>query len=268
MKLRFSVFSGMAVAILVAFDAAAIRSLGSRPEFLIQDMRWLLLTTLPMVNVLAVVAFAGKTPRDLGFLVAGWAAVVAIGFTNRPVLDALDYGLVLLGVDPWLVRYPFLEAVLVYAMVPALFLAMALLAATLGGLTARKLWGTGERPRTRYASLAALAAIAVLPLVVVEVTLGLTVDPLLARLGAGSRAVVDFDGVPGSSVRPPAGSPLLDLAGATVRIESDDSDYVPEMVVSSATQKVVLRDRRTIRVSLADGGEPVSLPHCTLRPIR
>jgi hypothetical protein len=104
------------------------------------------------------------------------------------------------------------------------------------------------------------------PAVLIEGYLRWAIDPTLARLPVGSRAVVDVRVMNGWRVSIADGSTFLLSNGSQVRVDDDSRPSAISGVRTPSGEQ--LGDHRSVRVTLLDGertGEPTSVPRQFLR---
>jgi hypothetical protein len=279
---RLSLGSVLIVVFAVAADCVAMRSVHDRPMMDQGAFEIRLMLTLPMANLLAVVLasliWGGRTPRAfrVGFIVGGaLAAAVTFGGT-RPALDWLESILQSTAFGAWLAASPTRGMAFGYVVLPGLALLFQVLAAAALGRLAKAIAPRAETlacddaPR-RWKLAQPLTAMLLIaaPAVLIEGYQRWTIDPTLARLPAGSKAVVDIRVMNGWRVSIGDGSTFLLSNGSEVEVDEDSQPSVVAGVASSRGEQ--FGDHRSVRVTLLDGeraGQPTSVPRQFLRSVR
>jgi hypothetical protein len=279
---RISLGSIMIVVFAVAADGVAMRSVSDRPTIGQGVFELILLLTLPMANLLAVVLatliWDGRTPRAfrVGFFIGGALAVAITAFGTRAGLSWLESILESTEFGAWLAASPTRGMAFGYVVLPGLALLLqALTAAAFGRLAKALTTGTETlvcdsvpRRRRLAAPLTAMLLIAA-PAVLIEGYQRWTIDPTLARLPVGSKAVVDIRVMNGWRVSIRDGSTFLLPNGFRVRVDDDSRPSAISGVKTPRGEQ--LGDHRSVRVTLLDGertGEPTSVPRQFLRSVQ
>ena len=300
MKLpRVSITGIMVAAIVIALDCAAIRSIRSRPDGLTGNLLEMLLCTIPMANAVAVgiavmIRRRGRGRPFLGGFVMGGvmasAVVVGCGVWRMEWLGSyLEMSVSLISrVIGWDIEAAG-EIFALVCLLPALLILPQFLVAFACGCASSRLANRSpeipeswpENHRLGHVSLASLLIIAATPTLALEAYFRWNLDPLIARFGVNSRAIVDFYkmGAPGSTSTGPLprtfGQSQPGLAdGTAVRVEADDEPSVIQQWAiweENQISETRISDFRQVRVTLLDGsatGQERSVPYYLLRPIR
>ena len=264
---RISVGAVMVALVVVAIDCVVVRSIQARQGGFTNDLKLIVLATLPMANLLAVglaslaggKARARSRPRLVGSVIGAGLALLATAFGLWPAIHQLESALQGTDLAKWIESSPGHEAVALVAIVgglPLLFqglmaLAGGLIGGTIGSRSNHEPMVVAPSPgRPRFRSLAVLLVLVAVPALAVEEYLRWKVDPSVARFAVGSEAVFFLDQMRGIVVIPKA-STLRQIVGARVRIEQDREPNVPEMV--AMPQGTIEWDRRMVQVTVLDG---------------
>ena len=281
---RISVGALMAILYVAAIDCVVVRSFVVRPDATwVGEVAAILFSTLPMANLLALGAAslvgspARRTSWRWGFLAGAGLGVLAMAIVTVPILEVVEDALVRNSLEAWIDSSTIAQVSVsgLFAALPFLFqLGAGLVGAKIARVITERRRSepsqTSTTGRRRLASLITLVILAGLPAVVVEAYFRLDVDPGIVRFARGEEAVVDLETEQALPRQIPPGSPLLQLAGRKVRVNLDSEPFAYE-AFKRVPEGVYARDCRAIRVTVLDGpkaGEPTSLPHYLLRPLR
>jgi len=279
---RLSIGSVSIVVFAVAADCMAIRSLHARPTIGQGEFEIALLLTLPMANVLAVVAtgllWSRRKPRAFrrGFVVGGALAVALTFLGTKAILSWLEAALLITKFGAWLSASPVRGQAVGYVGLPGLALFCQLLAAGAFGWLAKRMWTKGEAhayeaPASRWGvpALVTMMLLLAAPAILTEGIQRWTIDPTSARLPVGTKAVVDVRVMNGWKVAIGDGSAFLLSNGSEVEVDDDNQPSVPAVIRTQTGDQS--GDHRNVRVTLLDGdriGESTSVPRQFLRAAR
>jgi hypothetical protein len=122
--------------------------------------------------------------------------------------------------------------------------------------------------RTRFVVVLILGVL--IPGVVVEAILRITIDVNFTRHAQGTIGLVFSPRIEGYPVNFPKGSPVAAFEGTRVQVVIDDADFMPEgWTLPSGAMHIL--DHRPIRFKVLDGdrkGDSVLLPNSAFRPDR
>jgi hypothetical protein len=288
---RISVNSILAAVAVIAIDCMVVRSVRSRPRPQIGDLDLIILTSLPMANLLVVgitllLQWRGRCGPFLpGFVAGGWTALIAyIGLTTlKP--DSIDGFLISVfdflgeqtGCDMTSPAWATFEEV----GAPALLGLPLVLVALAGGYLSQKFKRrSGGAPvagpphqRLGLGSLLVLLALIGVPALVIEGALRGAVDPKIARLAVGSEAVLSIEESTGWMVELPDKATFLVPNGSKVRVDDDGGPSIAEFANNPIPPRGLwpVFDGRTVRVTLLEGeraGTKTWLYRCYLNPLR
>lgn len=287
-RVQFSLNSALAAVAIAAIDCMALRSIHSRPFPLTADIAIVVVSSLPMANLLTIGAFMllrpsrNRRPFLLGFEFCGalalfayaglalWQPVWIISSFAAPIEEFIEANI---DFEMTQLAWTIVEE-LIFAVVA--FLPQVTVALVGGCLTAWLRRSSPTAPNDepagkplRLGPQLALLALAAAPVFIVESALRNRVDPEWRRLEAGTHAVLKTEGGSGFWADLPNQSSMILPEGAAVRI--DDDSEPSSIQPTEPAGRGRLGDVRRVRVTLLDGaggGSQETLPRCFLRPVR
>jgi hypothetical protein len=288
-RLQFSLNSALAAVAMAAIDCMALRSIHGRPFPLTADIAIVVVSSLPMANLLTIGAFMllrpsrNRRPFLLGFEFCGalalfayaglalWQPVWIISSFAAPIEEFIEEHIDFeMTQFAWTIAEELIFAVVAFLPQVTVALVGGCLMAWIGRnspTTAPDIEPAGT-PFLRWPQLTLLALVAA-PVFIVESALRNRVDPEWRRLEAGIHAVLKTEGGSGFWATLPNQSSMILPEGAAVRI--DDDSEPSSIQPTEPAGRGRLGDVRRVRVTLLDGaggGSQETLPRCFLRPVR